>query len=73
MFQKLQKKLKEFFGEKGQGAVEYALLLGFVATIIAYFTYSNGLTASTKQAMTNMNAQATAVTAAYKADPTASP
>ena len=30
MLQKIQKKLKEFFEEKGQGAVEYALVLGFV-------------------------------------------
>lgn len=36
MFQKLQKKIKEFFEEKGQGAVEYALVLGFVAVIAVY-------------------------------------
>ena len=34
-------KLKEFFDEKGQGIVEYALILGFVA-IIALFMFSNG-------------------------------
>lgn len=36
MLQKIQKKLKEFFEEKGQGAVEYALVLGFVAIIAVY-------------------------------------
>ncbi|MBR6888172.1 MAG: pilin protein [Selenomonadaceae bacterium] len=36
MLQKLQKKLKAFIEEKGQGVVEYALVLGFVAVIAVY-------------------------------------
>ncbi len=36
MLQKLQKKLKAFIEEKGQGVVEYALVLGVVAVLAVY-------------------------------------
>ena len=64
MFQKIQN-LIEKLKEKGQGVVEYALLLGFVAIIVAYFTTSNGLTQQTKDAMSHMNAQASAINSQY--------
>ena len=43
MLQKLQKKIKEFFEEKGQGVVEYALILGFVAILAVALFQANGL------------------------------
>ncbi len=66
MLQKLQKKIKEFIEEKGQGTVEYALLLGFVAVIAVLIFKENGLQKETKQAIANVTAQGTAVTALYE-------
>ena len=37
------KKIREFFSQKGQGIVEYALLLGFVAAItVGLFSGDDG-------------------------------
>ena len=50
------KKIREFFkkiSEKGQGTVEYALILGFVAIIAVYMLTGSGLQTSTKQNITN--------------------
>ena len=66
MFQKLQKKLKEFFEEKGQGAVEYALVLGFVAVIAVYLLTGSNLTEDTKANLDNVDKVATAITKAYE-------
>ena len=35
--------LRKFFKEKGQGIVEYAVLLAFVVAIAAYLFGSNGI------------------------------
>ncbi len=55
MFQKLQKKLKEFFGEKGQGVVEYALVLGFVAVISVILLSKSSLQANIQKNIDNQN------------------
>ncbi|MBQ3336542.1 MAG: hypothetical protein IJS69_01065 [Selenomonadaceae bacterium] len=51
------KKIREFFqkkdSEKGQGAVEYALVLGFVAIIAVYLLTGSGLQTSTKTNIAN--------------------
>ena len=52
MFQKLQKKIKEFFEEKGQGVVEYALILGFVAILAVALFQANGLQSKVQNNMT---------------------
>ena len=37
------KKIREFFSQKGQGVVEYALILGFVAVIAVSLINTGGL------------------------------
>ena len=68
MFQKLQKKIKEFFGEKGQGTVEYALLLGVVALIALSLLNDEGLgdkvTGSVNKVGTSLDKVGDTVTAA---------
>ena len=55
MFQKIQKKIREFIKEKGQGTVEYALIIGFVAIIAVYMLTGSGLQTSTKKNITNIS------------------
>ena len=43
MFQKIQKKIKEFLKEKGQGVVEYVLILGVVALIATALLVNGGM------------------------------
>lgn len=66
MFQKLQKKIKELFEEKGQGVVEYALMLGFVAVIAVYLLTGSNLTEDTKANLDNVDKVATAINKAYE-------
>ena len=47
------KKIREFFAQKGQGVVEYALLLGFVAIIAISLLNASGLRASINDAFDN--------------------
>ena len=42
------KKIREFLKEKGQGVVEYALILGFVAVLAVALIGSSGLQTSSK-------------------------
>ena len=65
MFQKLQKKIKEFIEEKGQGVVEYAMVLGFVAVIAIYLLTGSSLTENTKANIDNINSVATDINASF--------
>ena len=71
MFQKIQKKIKEFLKEKGQGVVEYVLILGVVALIATALLVNGGMADKVvKSANTMGNAvdsQANLVTAAVPA------
>ena len=64
MLQKLHKFFKKFT-EKGQGLVEYALILGFAAVIGALLFKSTGLQSQTSTAISNVTAQGTAVNSLY--------
>lgn len=64
MFQKIQKKIQEFLKEKGQGVVEYALILGFVAVIAVYLVSQSGMKDAVKNnvddakaVLTNMHSE----------------
>ena len=63
------KKIREFFqkkdSEKGQGAVEYALVLGFVAVIAVYLLTGSNLTTDTKANIKNIDNVATAINKEY--------
>ena len=63
------KKIREFFqkkdSEKGQGAVEYALVLGFVAVIAIYLLTGSSLTENTKANIDNINSVATDINASF--------
>lgn len=49
--------MKNFFLEKGQGVVEYALLLGVVAILVVGFTTDDGLIESFTKAVKNIISQ----------------
>ena len=53
MLQKIQKKIQDFIKEKGQGTVEYALILGFVAIIAVYMLTGSGLKDDVKTNVSN--------------------
>lgn len=65
MFQKIQKKLKEFFGEKGQGVVEYALVLGFVAVLAIYLLTGSNVTKDVEANIANVDSAASDISAEY--------
>lgn len=69
MLKKLQEKLKKFIEEKGQGVVEYALLLGFVAIVAAYLSSSSGLIKQSQDNMKHINEQAQSIASQYSASP----
>lgn len=52
MLQKIQKKVQEFLKEKGQGVVEYALILGFVAILALVLFKDSGLKSKVENNMT---------------------
>ena len=58
--------LKKYYGsEKGQGLVEYALLLAFIAAIVVGVVGTNsGLEATITSVFTNINTALTAAAAA---------
>lgn len=64
MFQKIQKLIQKL-KEKGQGAVEYALILGFVAVIVIYMMNASKLESTVEQNVSNANAAGAAVTAKF--------
>lgn len=65
MFQKIQKKIQEFLKEKGQGVVEYALILGFVAIIAVYLINNSSLRDNVRQNINDANAVMTDMHKAY--------
>ena len=65
MFQKIQKAFEKFVKEKGQGTVEYALILGFVAVIAVFIFGSSGLKDSIQKNIQNINSVATLMDAEY--------
>ncbi|MBQ4495290.1 MAG: hypothetical protein II968_05935 [Selenomonadaceae bacterium] len=67
MFQKIQKAFEKFVKEKGQGTVEYALILGFVAIIAVYMLSGSGLRKDVQVNVNNADAAATDINAQYTA------
>lgn len=65
MLKKIYQRLKQ----KGQGVVEYALLLGLVAVILVGFTSNNGLINNVKTALKNVVEQFTTFNEAYNNAP----
>ena len=59
------KKIREYFSQKGQGTVEYALLLGFVAILTVSLVSSNNLKDEVKTALQNITSQFRTFNAAY--------
>ena len=64
MLQKIQKFFKKFT-EKGQGLVEYALILGFAAVIGALLFKATGVQTQTSTALSNITTQGSAVNDLY--------
>ncbi|MBQ6297947.1 MAG: hypothetical protein IJK81_09730 [Selenomonadaceae bacterium] len=71
MLQKIQKKIQEFLKEKGQGVVEYALILGFVAIIGVYLVTQSGMKDAVKNNVSNAKAVLTDMDAQYDSAATA--
>ena len=65
MFQKLQKKIKEFIEEKGQGVVEYAMVLGFVAIIAIWLLKTSNLNTTIEDNVKDVTAAGNAIHTAY--------
>ncbi|MBQ6297949.1 MAG: hypothetical protein IJK81_09740 [Selenomonadaceae bacterium] len=59
------KKIREYFAQKGQGVVEYALLLGFVAVIAVAFTGSDNFIGIFRRTLGNIVSQFTTFNEAY--------
>ncbi len=59
------KKIYERLKQKGQGVVEYALLLGLVAVILVGFTTNDGLIHQVRTALTNVTDHFTKFNSAY--------
>ena len=59
------KKIREFFTRKGQGVVEYALLLGVVAVLVVGFTTNGGLISTFRTTLSNVVEHFTTFNAAY--------
>lgn len=61
MLKKIYKRLKR----KGQGVVEYALLLGLVAVLVVSFATNNGLISTFRTTLSNVVDQFTTFNSAY--------
>lgn len=59
------KKIREFFSQKGQGVVEYALLLGFVGIVIIALYQEDGLTNVFRNTLGAIKTQFTTFNEAY--------
>ena len=60
------KKIRKTLTQKGQGVVEYALILGFVAIIAVYLLTGSGLKDSLKTNINNANAVAEEMDLQYR-------
>ena len=67
MFQKIQKKVKDFIAEKGQGVVEYAMILGFVAILAIWFLNKSNLTTTIEQNVSDTTSAANAIHTSFAA------
>ena len=65
MLQKIYQRLKQ----KGQGVVEYALLLGVVAVLVVGFVSKGGLTETFGKTLSNIVGQFTTFNSAYSSNP----
>ncbi len=52
-----EKRLMRYLGEKGQGIVEYALILAFVVAVAVAISSSGGLTTAVKEVFTKVTNQ----------------
>lgn len=59
------KKIREYFSQRGQGVVEYALLIGVVAILVVSFTTSDGFIETFKTTLRNIVSQFTTFNSAY--------
>lgn len=59
------KKFRECFSKKGQGVVEYALLLGVVAVIVVAFATKDGFIDTFHTTLSNVVNQFTTFNSAY--------
>lgn len=59
------KKIYERLKQKGQGVVEYALLLGVVAVLVVGFVAEGGLTDTFRTTLSNVVGQFTTFNSAY--------
>lgn len=60
------RKLKELLEEKGQGIVEYALILGFVAIIAIFILNGSHLKENVDKNITNASSVASEMDSLYK-------
>lgn len=58
-------KIRELLKEKGQGIVEYAMILGFVAVVAIGLLGSDGLKKQVSTALTNITGQFTTLNKEY--------
>ena len=68
MLQKIQKKLQKLLKEKGQGIVEYALILGFVAVIAVILVSNGSLETTVKANIDNQNSVLKAMDSRFKSN-----
>ena len=59
------KKFREFVSQKGQGVVEYALLLGFVAIVVMGLFAEDGLANTLRTTLRSIMTQFTTFNSAY--------
>ena len=64
MLKKIYQRLKS----KGQGVVEYALLLGVVAVLVVGFTTNDGLIKTFRTTLSNVTGHFTTFNDAYSSD-----
>lgn len=53
----MMRKIRKFLGEKGQGIVEYALILAFVVAVAAVLTNSDGIKGAIENVFSNVTTQ----------------
>ena len=53
----MMRKIRKFLGEKGQGIVEYALILAFVVAVAAVLTNSGGIKDAIENVFSNVTTQ----------------
>lgn len=53
----MMRKIRKFLGEKGQGIVEYALILAFVVAVAAVLTNKGGIKDAIENVFSNVTTQ----------------